>query len=571
MKSKFSARKVFRALVLLTLLIFLTSSILVFTRIRKNIRESANHQEAVLLSKAAMIALQNDLMVSNLFAAREDLNHLLDEASLRDVSIRVTNLKNEELLFIKRGAVNVAQGFGRVEDRVYFDQEKKHLAFLIKTRFGSAQIESKNKTFDWLDWGTVAMILLFLVLMIALLFLSERFGMWVFDELQRTLAGASDSSVSEMEEVGKAVDKLKQVTRYEAMFKLSSQVAHDIRSPLAALNMVLGGLRELPEETRLIIRNAAGRINDIANGLVQVSRKEKAEASNEGVEPIMLVAAIDSIVSEKRVQYQERSGIEIQSHLEGAYGLFARVSASNFARVISNLINNAVEAMPNGSGTVEVTLTRTADGRAMIEVSDNGVGIPKTLILNLGKKQITVGKAGGSGMGLTHAFEQVAEWGGKIEVASGTVRSGLRAGTRVRITLPEAPQPEWFVSEIKLERESPVVCVDHDLKTQQVFKMRFGERYRHFSSALEFKKFYGSHFDELDQALFLMEDEVQGSGFDGSFDRVFEVIEELGIQSQTILVTGRHEEPAILSRCLKQKIRMIPKSLAEQVPIFSVN
>src|SRR3989338_8219970 len=55
--------------------------------------------------------------------------------------------------------------------------------------------------------------------------------------------------------------------RSTALYNLSSQVSHDIRSPLAALNAVTKNLPEVDEEKRLLIRSAVQRIDDIANDL----------------------------------------------------------------------------------------------------------------------------------------------------------------------------------------------------------------------------------------------------------------------------------------------------------------
>jgi len=68
-----------------------------------------------------------------------------------------------------------------------------------------------------------------------------------------------------------------------AISELSAQVAHDIRSPLAALDSSLNDISQLPEEKRIIIRNAINRIRDIANNLLEKYRynsKEKFDFDN---------------------------------------------------------------------------------------------------------------------------------------------------------------------------------------------------------------------------------------------------------------------------------------------------
>ena len=63
------------------------------------------------------------------------------------------------------------------------------------------------------------------------------------------------------------------------IFQLAQQVAHDIRSPLAALNAVTKNLPEVDEEKRLLIRRAVQRIDDIANDLSSKKVEGRGEKS----------------------------------------------------------------------------------------------------------------------------------------------------------------------------------------------------------------------------------------------------------------------------------------------------
>ncbi|EKD49968.1 MAG: hypothetical protein ACD_62C00692G0001, partial [uncultured bacterium] len=67
--------------------------------------------------------------------------------------------------------------------------------------------------------------------------------------------------------IQKLIAKEQEATKLQAISNTARQVAHDIRSPLAALSMVSSGLKELPEEERILIRTAVQRIEDIANDL----------------------------------------------------------------------------------------------------------------------------------------------------------------------------------------------------------------------------------------------------------------------------------------------------------------
>ena len=131
-----------------------------------------------------------------------------------------------------------------------------------------------------------------------------------------------------------------------AILELASQVAHDIRSPLSALNMMVSTMKDLPEDKRLILRGAVQRINDIANGLLKHGKDPMGSANTQinVAEPTMLVALLDNIVSEKRVQYRDKINVEIEGNLAKGYGLFSEVNPTELSRVISNLVNNLIEA-----------------------------------------------------------------------------------------------------------------------------------------------------------------------------------------------------------------------------------
>ncbi|MEA3307481.1 MAG: hypothetical protein U9Q34_06820 [Elusimicrobiota bacterium] len=128
----------------------------------------------------------------------------------------------------------------------------------------------------------------------------------------------------------------------EVMSDLSAQVAHDIRSPLAALDSITKDIAKLPEEKRIIIRSAMGRIRDIANNLIEKNRQlpkdfsSKNTSTSASIEPAnnyLLSSLIDPIITEKHFQFRSKTDIEIITQLDKAsYGLFAKVQPIEFRR-----------------------------------------------------------------------------------------------------------------------------------------------------------------------------------------------------------------------------------------------
>ena len=102
------------------------------------------------------------------------------------------------------------------------------------------------------------------------------------------------------------------------------------------------------------------------------------------------------------------------------------------ASIISNLVNNAVEAV--GSAGKIVLATRLSKKDVVIVVSDDGTGIPEHVLAELGEKRLTFAKnssSGGTGLGLFHAFQAIKASNGTI-----AIQSKVGVGTLVNITLP---------------------------------------------------------------------------------------------------------------------------------------
>lgn len=219
----------------------------------------------------------------------------------------------------------------------------------------------------------------------------------------------------------------------ESYGALAAQVAHDIRSPLAALDTALKDFSELPGERRELARGAMSRIGEIARDLLDNYRTPgRAAPAREEAAPCDLKALAAPVLAEKRAQYAGRQGLVIEFSAED--GARAVVRPAEFRRLVSNLVNNAVEALDKG-GRVSVAVSRP-DGKVALTVADDGRGIPPDLLGRLGQKGQTHGKAGGTGLGLYHARSSAEAWGGALRIDSAP-----GAGTKITIELPAAAAP----------------------------------------------------------------------------------------------------------------------------------
>ncbi len=353
-----------------------------------------------------------------------------------------------------------------------------------------------------------------------------------------------------------------------AIAEVTAQVAHDIRSPLAALSTALKELKELPEQKRILIRNATRRISDIANNLLaryKVKENESVleDASQKNVKAELISSLLDSLISEKRAQISEKS-IDIVLELgDNTHSCFVNLGSEKFKRMISNLINNAYEAIET-KGAIRVVLTKQYND-LIIEIIDNGRGIAEDILPKIKQGGIS-SKKSGFGLGISSAIQNIKSWNGNYDIQS---KEG--GGTTFTIRLPIAEEPDWFQCGITLSPHKHIIVLDDDESIHNIWQARFLEyvEYKtvtleHFYEPLAFMRYCKTSRSEYD--LFLVDYELVNSKETG-----LDLIEQLDLKKQVILVTSRYEEPEIRERIRELGIKIIPKSFAPYVPISIVN
>ena len=259
----------------------------------------------------------------------------------------------------------------------------------------------------------------------------DKFQLEILDPLRDEMRAGSPLLVYELEELRlKNLERTRLISEQayaKAIFNLSAQVAHDIRSPLAALGSAAKD-QAIPEEQRKLMEGAVGRMQGIADDLLQRYRAPSATPVKAKPGVCALGGLIEQVIAEKRLQHKEKTGVKIE-FTGVANESKALIDPKELQRLISNLVNNSIEAF-DGPGLVSVSLS-ALDGGVLIEVKDNGKGIPPEILVKLGQKGETHGKAGGNGLGLYHARTTIEDWGGSFKIESDPGK-----GTTVRIELP---------------------------------------------------------------------------------------------------------------------------------------
>lgn len=252
----------------------------------------------------------------------------------------------------------------------------------------------------------------------------------------------------------------------KSLSQMGSQVAHDVLSPLSAIESMIASTKSIPDDRRILIRGAIRRISEIADALLARTDRNHGLTYESGggghfdknSYPVHLFSLAHALVNEKKMQYRAASETTFSLHCDvKAAATFVQGLPFELARVLSNLIDNSIQAKePTRAIDVRVHLKLLNDGFIAVEIEDNGCGMSDEILAAIGTHGATFGKAHGRGIGLAHAVDTVTQHTGTLSFTS---KKGV--GTTAVIRLPLTATPKEATTKIYF-RGKHVVIVDDD-------------------------------------------------------------------------------------------------------------
>jgi heavy metal sensor kinase len=248
-------------------------------------------------------------------------------------------------------------------------------------------------------------------------------------------------SISLNNMLGRLCDSVQRSRRFLA------DASHELRTPLTVIKGELqelthGGAltkRDLDERVGSVLEEV-DRLEHLVSGLLVLSRLDAGETPIELAE-VDLAALAASIAEEMRLIADDR-GIEIElSSLDKAVVSGDR---ARLKQVIVNLLDNAIRFTPRG-GVVRLR-TASDESGSVIEISDTGIGIPKSAIPFVFDRFFRVddGRSredGGAGLGLSIVKSISAMHGAEVDV-----ESEPHHGSRFRVRFPRFASPAAAVA-----------------------------------------------------------------------------------------------------------------------------
>mgnify|MGYP001474389967 CR=1 FL=1 len=229
-----------------------------------------------------------------------------------------------------------------------------------------------------------------------------------------------------------------QVQKLDAISQLGVGLAHEVNNPLAIIGEEAGWMQDVLRRESFKDIPDAGELRDSLRQIVtQTARSReithkllsfggKTDGTIRDVEMNTLVT--DVVVLRRREASQKN--IEIREELAEKLPIILSEPAL-LRQLLINLINNSMDAMPDG-GTIIVATTPGDDGGVRLEVRDTGFGIPHENLNKIFDPFFTTkppGKGAGLGLSISHGILQRV--GGRISVASTPGQ-----GTTVTVELP---------------------------------------------------------------------------------------------------------------------------------------
>jgi signal transduction histidine kinase len=221
---------------------------------------------------------------------------------------------------------------------------------------------------------------------------------------------------------------------------MARQVAHDIKNPLTPIQLSAEHARRVNQDRGRplspVLDDCVSAILSQVALLRQISSEFSSFASSPTARPEStdLGALVDETVQPYRTGLAARVSLTVDASRDLPRVLIDR---NLFARALTNVIENALHAMPGGGSlTIRAHESATDHDRpraVMVEIADTGVGMDADALARIFEPYFST-KATGTGLGLTIARRNVELIGGHIDV-----RSEKGAGTTVRVTLPIAP------------------------------------------------------------------------------------------------------------------------------------
>tara|TARA_B110001454_G_C12723306_1_gene436437 strand:+ start:44150 stop:45706 length:1557 start_codon:yes stop_codon:yes gene_type:complete len=348
-------------------------------------------------------------------------------------------------------------------------------------------------------------------------------------------------------------DRDLEIEKKLAKSEVAQQVRHNLRTPLAALMRIPKKLPEAVGNDRELLELTISQIKELIAKLDDRPIGELSEEFESDLYSTLLQAKRElTLYVSKTIDFQYEVDDMICSTLVSHVPVELRA-------ILGNIVTNSIEAI-DLSGKI-VVRAKDAGGEVEISVIDNGKGIDPKNVPYVFEKNFSHGKISGSGIGLSHAKENIEAWGGSVKL-----ESVLGIGTTVRIRLPTKDRAAWYLPRLKLSADSRIYVLDDKETGRALWKLKF-----HDTDLLKRTKFMSQGQELLSEQ---QDIQIQPNlctflfDFDlGADDTGLDWLQKAPPTATRCLVTGHFDNSEVQAACVRHGVYLIPKSQILDMPL----
>lgn len=220
---------------------------------------------------------------------------------------------------------------------------------------------------------------------------------------------------------------LQQRSRLAALGTAVAKIQHDLRNILSSAQLASDQLAKSADPS---VQRLAPRLVSSIDHAVALATNTLRYGRADEHPPQRRFIRLKPIVEEAREAALEgKYAVRFEDAVDDAFEIDA--DAAQLFRILLNILRNAGEALSEKGGEISVCATR-ANGKACIDIADNGPGIPAAINARLFQPFAGSARAGGSGLGLAIARDLARAHGGDVLLVKNDSR-----GTQFRVTIPD--------------------------------------------------------------------------------------------------------------------------------------
>ena len=321
-----------------------------------------------------------------------------------------TDIKNK-LQLLATGLVLFKKGFVVTDSMKVIGNQAIKLMKDIKITVGKMQNEENNllitRTTHVATASNFIKIINIISLVIAIVlvyysiisFNKENAARQTADRSAASFREQLEQRVQELNKLNIQLLELRGMEKFAATGRIARTIAHEVRNPLTNINLATEHLRsEIPagNETELLfgmITRNCNRINELISDLLNSTRGAQLTFEKIRVDEIL----DDSIhLAHDRIELKK---VTVTKKYDPQLP-FILADPEKLKIAFLNIIVNAIEAMEEGKGVLEIT-TKTKNDRCVVTITDNGIGMDSDSLSKLFEPYFTT-KLKGTGLGLTN-------------------------------------------------------------------------------------------------------------------------------------------------------------------------